>query len=192
MALGFIFGQRTNTSALLPQAVSEAEAKLYVATWALMKAPFILSVDFARNSRKPESEGDWPAWVIPLVSNKHLIAVSQDPLSVQGHRLWSDAPGGVGDNSNSSAVFVPAGLREVWIGPLDQGDAAVMLVNKGESIAVVNVSFALAGFVDGAGSCGHNVSVFDVLGQRALGRWQAGGYGMTVQPHSAELVRIGC
>ena len=49
----------------------------------MMKAPFILSVDFARNSLKPESEVNWPQWIIPLVSNKHLIAISQDPLSMQ-------------------------------------------------------------------------------------------------------------
>ena len=30
--------------------VSETEAKLYTATWAMMKSPFILSVDFARNA----------------------------------------------------------------------------------------------------------------------------------------------
>lgn len=193
MALGFLFGPQTNTTHTLPQTVSEAEAKLYVGTWAMMKAPFILSVDFARNSRMPGSQ-DWPSWIVPLVSNRHLIAISQDSLSIQGHRLWSDAPGGAGNNTNSSAGFVPAGLREVWIGPLDKGEAAVMLVNKGESIAVVNVSFALAGprFTDGGACGGEAVGIFDVFGQRSLGLWQAGSFGMAVQPHSAELLRIGC
>lgn len=128
----------------------------------MMKAPFILSVDFARNYGH-----NWPEWVVPLISNPHLIAISQDELSVQAHRLWSDSPTG-GNNSNSSAVFVPAGQHEVWCGPLGQARAALMLVNKGESIATISASFALAG------SAFHhcdNVTVFDVFGQRTLGRW---------------------
>jgi hypothetical protein len=64
-------------------------------TWAMMKAPFVLSVDFARNSARsrpgvsPASEADWPHWILPLVLNPDLIGISQDPLSVQAHRLWS-------------------------------------------------------------------------------------------------------
>ena len=65
---------------------------------------------------------------MPLVSNRHLIAISQDPLSLQGHRLWSD--GVNGSNANSSAVFVPPGLREVWVGPLAENKWAVALLNR--------------------------------------------------------------
>ena len=191
----------------LPPTVSEAEAKLYLGTWAMMKAcaalptpdparfrltssggsPFILSVDFARNSNKPEGERNWPSWIVPLVSNRHLISISQDPLSLQGHRLWSD--GVNGSNANSSAGFVPPGLREVWVGPLAEGEAAMMFVNKAESLSLINASFALAG--PRFAGC-HNVTLFDVLGQRELGWWVSGRIGMSVQPHSAEILRLGC
>ena len=71
--------------------VTEDEAKLYLGTWAMMKAPFILSVDFARNSKKPDSESNWPQWILPLISNPHLIALSQDALSVQVRIMNSQA-----------------------------------------------------------------------------------------------------
>eukprot|EP01048_Picozoa_sp_COSAG05_P018183 COSAG05_NODE_2613_length_2837_cov_1.206355_1_plen_580_part_00 len=189
MALGFLFGARTANSTALAATISHAEAKLYVGTWALMKSPFILSVDFARNSAKPEGTHEWAAWIVPLVSNPHLIAISQDALSVQGHRLWSDGP--KGNNRNASAVFVPAGDRELWVGPLAGGHAVMMLVNKGENRAVVNASFALAGTKFTPSACA-NVSVFDVFGERPLGGWQGGSFGMEVQPHSAEMIRIDC
>lgn len=66
-----------------------------------------------------------------------------------------------------------------------------MLVNKGESLVVVNASFALAGAKFAPSVCA-NVSVFDVFGQRPLGGWQAGTFGIPVQPHSAEMIRIDC
>lgn len=46
------------------------------------------------------------------------------------------------------------------------GEAAMMLVNKGESLATSNASFLLIG---GLFSSCSNVSVFDVLGQRSFG-----------------------
>jgi alpha-galactosidase len=84
VALGFVFGRNASHPwRALGDHVTEDEGKLYLGTWAMMKAPFILSVDFARNSNKPEGERNWPQWILPLVSNRDLIALSQDTLSAQ-------------------------------------------------------------------------------------------------------------
>ena len=108
--------------------------------------------------------------------------------SLQGHRLWSD--GINGNNTNASAVFVPPGnVTEVWVGPLAGAAAALMLVNKGEQLTIVNASFALAG---GALEGCKSVSVFDVFGQRDLGLWHGTSFGMPVSPHSAEIVKVAC
>ena len=84
---------------------------------------------------------------------------------------------------------MPPGLREVWVGPLAEGEAAMMFVNKAESLSLINASFALAG-AKFAGC--QNVTLFDVFGQRELGWWASGRIGMGVQPHSAEILRLGC
>ncbi len=84
VALGFVFGRNASYPwTALGDHVTEDEGKLYLGTWAMMKAPFVLSVDFARNSNKPEGERNWPQWILPLVSNRDLIALSQDAVSAQ-------------------------------------------------------------------------------------------------------------
>ncbi len=94
-----------------------------------------------------------------------------------------------GSNTNASAVFVPQGMQEVWVGPLAENEAALMLVNKAESLEIVSASFALAG---GVFTTCHNVTLYDIFGQRSLGTWNGTEYRATVSPHSAEILRIGC
>ena len=68
IALGFLFGPTEGTTRL-PQTLSRAEAHLYFATWVMMRAPLILSADFARN--EPDRGGsEWPSWLLPLVTNE--------------------------------------------------------------------------------------------------------------------------
>ena len=86
-------------------------------------------------------------------------------------------------------MFVPQGPQEVWAGPLADSEAALMLVNKAETLEVVSASFGLAG---GVFTTCRNVSVYDVFGQRTLGYWNSSRYLGRVSPHSAEILRIGC
>ena len=108
-----------------------------------------------------------------------------------------------GSNLNASAVFVPQGPQEVWVGPLADGEAALMLVNKAESLETVAAPFALAGgrFGSGGGGGGgggggaagcSNVSIYDVFGQRSLGFWNGTEMRLRISPHSAEIIRIAC
>ena len=146
-----------------------------------MKSPLVLSVDFARDSQP--GDFSWPSWILDLVLNREAIAINQDPLSVQGHRLWSDAR----NNSDSSAVFVPPGRLEAWSGPLANGDIAILLLNKGESISPINATFELH-----APHCrGGQMHVRDVWGQRSYGAYNAS-FGIKVAPHDGELLRCSC
>eukprot|EP01052_Picozoa_sp_SAG31_P039760 SAG31_NODE_5584_length_2442_cov_3.322663_3_plen_130_part_00 len=87
VALGFVFGKdQSDPWNVLGPTVSETEAKLYLGLWALMKAPFILSIDFARNAPVSRASRAWPQWILPLISNPHLIAISQDPLGCARRR----------------------------------------------------------------------------------------------------------
>ena len=104
---------------------------------------------------------------------------------MQAHRLWSDAAGG--NNTNSSATYVPPGHSEVWSGPLSNGDVALLLLNKGEAISTINATFALH-----APLCrGRRMRVRDVWGQRDYGAYSIG-FGLKVAPHDGELLRCSC
>jgi len=69
--------------------------------WTLIKSPLLLGNDL-RNI---------PAQVHEIITNREAIAVSQDPLGVQGHKRTSVNGG------------------EVWAGPLADGSVAVVLLN---------------------------------------------------------------
>jgi len=71
--------------------------------WALIKSPLILGNDL--RSITPD--------VLNIVSNPEVIAISQDPLGVQGHKRTSVSG------------------AEVWAGPLADGSVAVVLLNRG-------------------------------------------------------------
>ena len=105
---------------------------------------------------------------------------------MQAHRLWSDAADG-GNNTNASATYVPPGHLEVWSGPLLHGEVALLLVNKGESISVINATFALH-----APQCqGRRMLVRDVWGRRDYGAYNFS-FGLKVAPHDGELLRCSC
>ena len=75
VALGFLFGDTTgNTSTALPPTVSEAEAKLYLGTWAMMKACAALPTPEPARFRLTSS-GDSPFILSP--STSHGTATSR-------------------------------------------------------------------------------------------------------------------
>ncbi|XP_017837279.1 alpha-N-acetylgalactosaminidase-like [Drosophila busckii] len=57
--------------------LSYDQSKLQMAIWAIMAAPLIMSNDLA--SVRPE--------IKDILQNRHVIAVNQDPLGIQGRRL---------------------------------------------------------------------------------------------------------
>lgn len=59
--------------------LSEVQQKVQMGMWAIMASPLIMSVDL-RNIKPFAKE---------LLTNKHVIAVNQDPLGIQGKRLWN-------------------------------------------------------------------------------------------------------
>ena len=51
--------------------------------WSIMKSPLLLGCDLRAIGKD----------ALAIISNKDVIAVNQDPLGVQGRRVWSDKPG---------------------------------------------------------------------------------------------------
>ncbi|XP_014775432.1 alpha-N-acetylgalactosaminidase [Octopus bimaculoides] len=59
--------------------LSEGQQKVQMGMWAIMASPLIMSVDL--RTIKPFAK--------ELLTNKRVIAVNQDPLGIQGKRIWS-------------------------------------------------------------------------------------------------------
>uniref|UniRef100_A0A0A9BUF6 alpha-galactosidase n=1 Tax=Arundo donax TaxID=35708 RepID=A0A0A9BUF6_ARUDO len=63
-----------------------------------------------------------------ILSNQNVIAVNQDELGVQGHKVQQD------------------GDQEVWAGPLSGGRVALVLWNRGPAEASITASWSSIGF----------------------------------------------
>uniref|UniRef100_A0A6U1HMQ3 Alpha-galactosidase n=1 Tax=Tetraselmis chuii TaxID=63592 RepID=A0A6U1HMQ3_9CHLO len=138
------------------------EERTHFVLWALMKSPLLIGADLRSISQHS----------LDLLMNKHIIAVNQDPLGVQG-TLVSVGP----DNPNA----------QVWAGPLSEGPAlAVALHNSGDlSEATVSVNLARLGIPSG-----RVVRVIDLLdGGGHLGDF-TGSYSASVAPHDVHFVRV--
>ena len=83
-------------------------------SWSIMAAPIMISSDVRSMSNETKE----------LYLNKDMIAINQDSLGVQGHRI-SDVNG-----------------KQVWTKPLKNGDIAVALLNNNSSTQTVECNFA--------------------------------------------------
>ena len=81
------------------------ESVTHFSLWCLVKSPLILGNDL--RVMTPD--------VLSILTNDEVIALSQDPLGVQGHQVYTQA-----------AV-------DVWAMPLSDGSVGVVLVNRNET-----------------------------------------------------------
>ena len=94
--------------------LSYEEQKSQMTMWSIMAAPIMISSDVRKMSNQ----------VKELYMNKDMIAINQDSLGVQGHRISNDKG------------------KQVWTKPLKNGDIAVALLNDNTSTQTISVEFA--------------------------------------------------
>ena len=94
--------------------LSYEEQRSQMTMWSIMAAPIMISSDVRSMSNETKE----------LYLNKDMIAINQDSLGVQGHRI-SDVNG-----------------KQVWTKPLKNGDIAVALLNNNSSTQTVECNFA--------------------------------------------------
>jgi len=90
--------------------------------------------------------------------------------------------GGAGSVSTRTAAASSSPDSEVWYAPLQSGDVAVVMLNRGEEVFSVQVDFESVGFLDQG-----ELFVRDVWSQRSLGQ-HASAYQESLAPHSAAFV----
>jgi len=133
--------------------LSYEEQRSQMTMWSIMAAPIMISSD-VRNMSNETKE---------LYLNKDMIAINQDSLGVQGHRI-SDKQG-----------------KQIWTKPLKNGDIAVALLNNNSSTQTVECNFADLG-VEG------EVEVRDAWKKKDLGALSH--VSVELPAHGSALLRL--
>jgi len=136
--------------------MSPGEYRSHFSLWAIMAAPLIAGNDIAHMDETTRA----------ILLNGEVIAVDQDPLGVQGHRVWKD------------------GDSEVWVKPLTGGARAVLLFNRGNQPAMIRATADQLGWPSGV-----RASVRDLWAHKDAGRW-TGAVSATVEPHGVAMLKI--
>jgi alpha-galactosidase len=130
------------------------EGRTQMTLWCILAAPLLAGNDLTKMTKE----------TLAILSNPEVIAVDQDPLGVQGHRVGQEGP------------------LEVWMKPLADGSKAVGLFNRSESGLPISVRFATIGV-------GHSARVRDLWTGKDLGI-MAEKYTAQVPRHGAALIKV--
>ncbi|CAM3842599.1 glycoside hydrolase family 27 protein [Roseateles saccharophilus] len=95
--------------------MTTTEYESHFSIWAMLAAPLVAGNDMAKMDADTRR----------ILTNAEVIKVDQDPLGRQGRRVWRQGP------------------LEVWVRPLQGGDRAVVLFNRGDAAAEMSVSWEL-------------------------------------------------
>jgi alpha-galactosidase len=136
--------------------MSPAEYRAHFSLWAMMASPLMAGNDIAKMDQDTRS----------ILLNREVIAVDQDKLGVQGHRVAKD------------------GTAEIWLKTLADGGVAVLLFNRGEQAATITATAEQIGW-----PAKERVRVRDLWAHRDV-RLRRGGLTATVEPHGVAMFRL--
>ena len=134
--------------------LSNDEGRTQMTLWCILAAPLLAGNDLTKMTKE----------TLETLTNPEVVAVDQDPLGVQGHRVWQEGP------------------LEVWMKPLADGSKAVGLFNRSGSGLAISVRF-------GAIGAGHSARVRDLWARKDLGTL-AEKYAADVPRHGAVLIKV--
>jgi len=104
---------------------------------------------------------------LTILSNDEVIALNQDKLGVQGHRVVSTA------------------TYEVWAGPLADGSIGVVLLNIGSSTIDISVQWSDIGIPAATAA-----NVRDLWQHKDIGSFKGSYTGTAVATHASITLRI--
>lgn len=135
---------------------TDVEYRSHFSLWCLVAAPLLIGCDIRKMSAVTKS----------ILTNPEMIAVNQDKLGKQGHRIT------VGEQ------------MQVWIKPLEKGAYAVGLYNRSDSPKTIIVDWHDLGLATDI-----KATVRDLWACKDVGVFN-GTYAMDVIPHQCEVVKI--
>jgi alpha-galactosidase len=136
--------------------MTPTEYRTHFSLWAMMAAPLMAGNDVAHMDEATRA----------ILLNREVIAVDQDALGTQGHRVWKQ------------------GDQEVWVKPLSGGASAILLFNRGNSPATIHATAEQLDL-----SANERARVRDLWAHKNTGRW-TGAISATVEPHGVAMFTI--
>jgi alpha-galactosidase len=134
--------------------MNEDEYRTHMSLWCLLAAPLLAGNDLSKMT--PET--------LAILTNPEVIAVDQDALGTQGHRVAQE------------------GQLEVWVKLLADGSKAVGIFDRGESVMPVTAHFRDVGVGDTA-------TVRDLWEKRDLGVFNSS-FTAQVPKHGVVLLKV--
>jgi alpha-galactosidase len=134
--------------------MTDTEYRAHFSLWAMLAAPLIAGNDLS----------DMSAATKAILLNSDVIAVDQDALGRQGHRVSKD------------------GDYEVWARPLSNGDTAVILLNRSATAHTMTADWSVL-------SLPAKADVKD-LWSKGVKKGVKGGYTAEVPSHGVVMIRV--
>jgi alpha-galactosidase len=132
------------------------EYRAHFSLWSILAAPLVAGNDL--RDMKPE--------IRDILTNREVIAVNQDPLGREGHRVLKD------------------GELEVWSKQMQDGSRSVVLLNRAVTEKKIGFSWESVGYPSHL-----RAGVRDLWQAKDLGQF-TGKFSATVAPHSVVMVRV--
>ncbi len=136
--------------------MTPTEYRAHFSLWALMAAPLMAGNDLRT----------MPAETHDILTNKEVIAVDQDPMGIQGHRVKKD------------------GTSEIWSKQMNDSSRAVILLNRGSSTADIALNWTDIGYPENLPA-----SVRDLWAHKDLGK-KTGSYSASVPSHGVVMLLV--
>jgi alpha-galactosidase len=136
--------------------MTSEEYRAHFSMWAIFSAPLLAGNDLEHMTADTRE----------ILLNAEVIAVDQDVLGLQGHRVKK------------------AGDLEVWSKQLADGSRAVVLLNRGDKPAAITADWTDLGYPATVAA-----TVRDLWSRRELGR-KSGSLTAEVTSHSVKMFRI--
>ncbi|KAJ9160456.1 hypothetical protein P3X46_025856 [Hevea brasiliensis] len=137
--------------------MTHQEYRAHFSIWALMKAPLLIGCD-VRNITAETYE---------ILTNKEVIAVNQDPLGVQGRKVYTAGTDG---------------CLQVWAGPLSRNRLVVALWNRCSKAATITARWDVLGLESGT-----IVSVRDLWQHKDVTGEAVASFGARVDSHDSAM-----
>lgn len=136
--------------------LTDIEYRAHFSLWAMMAAPLIAGNDVANMNQATRD----------ILLNREVIAVDQDKLGQQGHRVVRD------------------GTSEVWVKQMADGGRTLLLWNRGEAPARITADWTALGL-----PAATRLKARDLWAHKDLGRLSRR-YSADVAPHGVAMVRL--
>ncbi|GAB2270242.1 Alpha-galactosidase 3 [Dionaea muscipula] len=137
--------------------MSYHEYRAHFSIWALMKAPLLIGCDVRNLS----------AETMEILSNNEVIAINQDPLGVQGRKVY---------------VSGTDGCQQVWAGPLSGNRLAVALWNRCSTATSITALWNVLGLQSSI-----PVNIRDLWQHKEVTRDAVASFSVQVESHDAGL-----